>query len=205
MRVVGTDLEASAKDTDDTASEMDRGDFGHVLRSSAERCAETKNEASSHQTGDVGRVALHEGGDDGEQVTDEIDASSTVDITERQKGRSHKDTDLHEGIDGANDDARVFEAVKRVPAVEGVDAADHAPVDAVACLVAAHDEHDEGNAQARAGANCKRLGGLAEEILLGDARGYNLADVDAELARGGDVVMVSGGRLGIGWVGVHGR
>lgn len=184
------DLEARAKDTHDAAPQVHGGHLGDVLRRRAQRGPEAQDEPAGHEGREVGRRALHEGSHDGEEVSRKVDAPPADHVAEGQEGGADERADLHEGVDGADNHTGGRKAVVGVPAVKGVDAADDAPVDAIAGLVEAHDHHEAADAQAGPRVDGQGGAGLAKEVFLGDAVGHHFADGDAELGGFGDVVEV---------------
>lgn len=110
--------------------------------------------------------------------------------SEREKRGSNKGSDLHQGVDGADDRATVAEAEEVVPAIERVDVADDGPVDTVAGLVEAHDYDDEQDAEAGRRVQLQALGRRPHHVFLGNAVDDHLVDGDAELLSLDHVVSV---------------
>lgn len=78
-----------------TYSKVYRRNLGHVLRRGAQGSAETKDESTNHKDGKIGCLRLHDSGNDGEGVTEEIDTSTPIHIGQNQEWRSANTPDEH--------------------------------------------------------------------------------------------------------------
>lgn len=140
-------MEEGAKDTNDSTSEMRRGDFGNVLRTGAKSSCETENESTKDENTGVGSSSLwlsvHDvlfmldwvvesyldnSSDDGEGTASKVDSSSSKLIRQGEERSTTEASNCHQSIDNTESRALVIESVVIVPSGVGVYRAKHTPI-----------------------------------------------------------------------------
>lgn len=114
---------------------MRRGNLRNVLRAGTKGSSKTEHKTTKHKDFYIGREALNDGRNDGEETTDKVHRATTELISKTEKRSTAKVANRHEGINNTQSRSTVLKAKVRMPVVIGVDTADDAPIDTVpACF-----------------------------------------------------------------------